>query len=147
MTRLNSQNSLWTSRPEKFTIGKNFDKGQMSALGRAGRLTRRSRSFSSSHVGSQLIGLMIYNTVEYVGIPLDIIIRKYRNECVIESDFIKSAADGFLECLSGFTHSIDDEKSYLHSVLTYKYSNIQAALFKNFRQATSKRGPYRKSVV
>lgn len=83
----------------------------------------------------QPIGLMIYNNVEYVGVPLDIIIRKHRSECVIEFDLIKDAANNFLDYITEFKHDISDEKSYLYSVLTDKFSKIQSTLFENFRQS------------
>ena len=67
---------------------------------------------------SQPIALMIYNNVEYVGVPLDVLIRKYRSEDGGRAySTIKEAADLFLEYLRTFEHDIFEEKRYLYMVV------------------------------
>lgn len=86
----------------------------------------------------QPIGLMIYNNVEYVGVPLDVIVRKHRGECKKKFSAICDSADEFLEYLEQFEHTIDDERNYLLSVLVSKFSKLQTDLAQIFRASAAK---------
>lgn len=86
----------------------------------------------------QPIGLMIYNNVEYVDVPLDVIIRKHRSECNKRFSAICNAADEFLEYLEKFDHTVEDEKKYLLSVLVSNFSKLQSDLTTRFRASSAK---------
>lgn len=67
----------------------------------------------------QPIALMIYNNVEFVGVPLDVLIRKYRTENKDRPNYktMKDAADEFLEYLRRFDHDVFEEEKYLLQML------------------------------
>jgi hypothetical protein len=75
---------------------------------------------------SQPIALMIYNNVEFVGVPLDVLIRKFRdeqaNDTVYES--ISDAVNHFLEYLSEFDHDISEEQKYLYMLMHDRFRRI-----------------------
>jgi hypothetical protein len=77
----------------------------------------------------QPIALMIYNNVDHVGIPLDVLIRKYRKECNKEFNTINEAADDFLSYLENYDHRIDEEKRYLRGMLITEFDIISRELF------------------
>lgn len=70
------------------------------------------------------IGLMLYNALEFVGIPLDVLIRKFRRER--DSMFIscKQACDEFLSFLISQKRLPEDEDAHLISVLQSEFIEI-----------------------
>jgi len=94
----------------------------------------------------QPIALMIYNNVEYVGVPLDVLIRKFRtahDEPIRPAKYkpfatLKDAADQFLEYLRGFDHDLEEEEKHLYFALRERLrpvarvaaGEIQDTLFK-----------------
>lgn len=86
---------------------------------------------------SQPIALMIYNNVEFVGVPLDVLIRKFRSERTGEMQkysTIAEAANDFLEYLKVFDHDIAEEKRYLFLVLKERFSQLFKAFLLRSRQ-------------
>lgn len=72
----------------------------------------------------QPIALMIYNNVEYVGVPFDVIIRKHRRDCGLEFDRLTDAADEFLEYLLNFPRKPNQEGMYLAAILLDVYGEV-----------------------
>lgn len=79
---------------------------------------------------SQPIALMLYNNVEFVGIPLDVLVRKYRNENGKDFESIKAAGTAFLNYLKDFPRSIEDEKAHLVQLLLPKFVAIRKSFSK-----------------
>lgn len=73
----------------------------------------------------QPIGLMIYNNVEFVNVPLDVVIRKFRSEEKKIYKFVKPAADHFLAYIEKFSRDGIDEKSHLFPLLFEHYRSLQ----------------------
>jgi hypothetical protein len=63
------------------------------------------------------IGVMLYNTMEFVGVPLDVLIRKFRAEN--DKDFLtcRDACDAFLEYLCAFERYKDNEDGHLQDII------------------------------
>ena len=75
----------------------------------------------------QPIALMIYNNVEFVGVPMDVLIRKFRNEKDRKGTSyptIQDACDQFLEFLREFDHNVLEEQKYLYSILKDAFSTL-----------------------
>ncbi|WP_125901275.1 hypothetical protein [Methylobacterium indicum] len=87
---------------------------------------------------NQPIALMIYNNVDFIGIPLDVIIRKHRSECEQRFATLKQAADEFVSYLLGVKRPADQERSYFTAVLVEKYQDIFQRGIEEFRTASSK---------
>jgi len=68
---------------------------------------------------NQPIALMIYNNVEFVGVPMDVLIRKFRKEREKSPNYasMKEATDDFLEYMRCFSHEMFEEEKYLYLVL------------------------------
>jgi len=76
----------------------------------------------------QPIALMIYNNVEFVGVPLDVLIRKFRNEHDKSGkiyDSIKVSCDHFLDYLKSFEHDVLEEQKYLFTVLSDHFQMLE----------------------
>jgi hypothetical protein len=82
------------------------------------------------------IALMVYNSVEFVGVPLDVIVRKYRNEEDKSYECLKDAADLFTKYLEAFKHDVKDERNHLYAVLSSAFSVLNKKLFTVFQSAT-----------
>lgn len=87
----------------------------------------------------QPIALMIYNNVEFVGVPLDVLIRKFRNEkdaSKRDYDSVEDACTEFLDFMRSFQHDVLEEKKYLYSVLRESFSvlaeEIQEQILREF---------------
>lgn len=77
----------------------------------------------------QPIALMIYNNVEFVGVPLDVLIRKYRSEHEDrEYSTIRDASDTFLEYLRTFEHDVLEEQRHLFLVVRERLEMINKKL-------------------
>lgn len=75
----------------------------------------------------QPIGLMIYNNVEFVGVPLDVLIRRFRNRQdadEVNYQTIEEASDTFLDYLRTFEHDVLEEKRYLFSILSDAFTAL-----------------------
>ena len=48
------------------------------------------------------IGLMVYNGVEFVGVPIDVLVRKFRAECDQNFRSCEVACEAFLEYMCRF---------------------------------------------
>ncbi len=83
---------------------------------------------------NQPIALMIYNNVEFVGVPLDVLIRKYRNETASKFDTIGAAADHFIAYLSAFKRSERHEDQYLFNLLFDAFSDIHQRVLRDFEE-------------
>lgn len=81
------------------------------------------------------IALMVYNSVEFVGVPLDVIVRKYRNEEDQPYDCLKDAADLFTRYLETFKHDIKDERNHLNAVLSSAFNALNTRLLGVFKSA------------
>jgi hypothetical protein len=79
----------------------------------------------------QPVALMIYNNVEFVGVPLDVLIRRFRNEQdgkgVLYAK-IEDACNQFLDYLKTFNHDVLEEKKYLYSVLRDAFAQLNKAV-------------------
>jgi len=74
---------------------------------------------------SQPIALMIYNNVEFVGVPLDVLIRKYRSaHDDVEYETMRAAADKFVEYLRTFEHDVFEEEKHLYQMLLGRFRPI-----------------------
>jgi len=82
----------------------------------------------------QPIGVMIYNNVEHVGIPLEVLIRKYRNEQKSDFPSVIAAADAFITYLENVQHPKEEEKSYLFNVLADSFGGLNREVIKGFRE-------------
>jgi hypothetical protein len=82
------------------------------------------------------IALMVYNSVEFVGVPLEVIVRKYRNEEDKSYECLKDAADLFTKYLEAFKHDVKDERNHLYAVLSSAFSVLNKKLFTVFQSAT-----------
>ena len=98
----------------------------------------------------QPIALMIYNNVEFVGVPLDVLIRRFREERCQATKFqtMEDAANAFLDYMQGFNHDIIEEKKYLFAALRVRlkdfhkeFNNRLAAILGDIVKSISKAGP------
>lgn len=85
----------------------------------------------------QPIGLMIYNNVEHMGVPLEVLIRKHRSENSAVHATIGDAADTFTKYLQEFPHSVDEERGYLAAVLMDRFTSIYGTVTNAFRASVS----------
>ena len=79
------------------------------------------------------IALMIYNNVEHVGVPLDVLVRSYRRTKDKIYESIEDACDSFLDYLEAFPHSDGEENAYLFNALAGKYDTINDEIVKRRR--------------
>jgi hypothetical protein len=88
----------------------------------------------------QPIALMIYNNVEYVGVPLDVLIRKYRSEHEASPPYasLAEATDAFLQYLQDFEHDLMEEKRYIYIVLRERLERINARFNQDIRDLLAK---------
>jgi hypothetical protein len=70
------------------------------------------------------IGLMLYNSLEFVGVPLDILARKFRSERDIKFNDSKHIADCFLNFLCEIPRYEDNENDHLIWVLSDEMQEI-----------------------
>ncbi|OAS25230.1 hypothetical protein A5481_09940 [Methylobacterium platani] len=87
---------------------------------------------------NQPIALMIYNNVDYVGVPLDVVVRKHRVDCKQKFSTLKQAADEFVSYLLNFKRTADQEKSYFAAVLIDKYQEIFNKFYDEFAMSSLK---------
>ncbi len=79
----------------------------------------------------QPIAIMIYNNVEFVGVPLDVLIRKFRNEQDgrnISYSTMQDACSAFIDYMGSFDHDVTEEKRYLSMILREEFKKINTAL-------------------
>lgn len=95
---------------------------------------------------NQPIGLMIYNNVEFAGVPLDVIIRKHRTDCNRRFDTSKSAADEFIDYLKDFKKTDDQFRSYFTAILVEAFGKIYEEFFADYRLLPKKRNGRRKPI-
>jgi hypothetical protein len=72
----------------------------------------------------QPIALTLYNNVEFVNIPLDVLVRRFRNENRKKFPRIRDAAAAFLDYLRGFPRDVEDEKIHLFQLILPKFSVV-----------------------
>jgi hypothetical protein len=77
----------------------------------------------------------IYNTAHFVGVPLDVLVRKYRSECVKCFESIESAAGDFLEYLKQFKHSDRNEDQFLFNNVFDALTLINSYAMRDFEDA------------
>lgn len=70
------------------------------------------------------LGLMLFNNMEFVGVPLDVITRKFRAECDADFPTCKAACSAFLEFLRSFRRSKDDEIAHFRAILAPEIQEI-----------------------
>jgi hypothetical protein len=70
------------------------------------------------------MGLMLYNNMEFVGVPIDVLARKFRMECDERFVSCESVCKKFLAFLSCFKRTVGDEQGYLRSVLSEELQEI-----------------------
>ncbi|MFT3674215.1 hypothetical protein [Aestuariivirga sp.] len=87
------------------------------------------------------IALMIYNNVEFVGVPLDVAIRKFRSESDRNWQTIDHIPTEFQIYLEQFSHSDQDELDFLRGVLSGTLASI------NTKLTALLRAQFRKSSV
>lgn len=63
------------------------------------------------------IGLMIYNGMEFVGVPLDVLIRQFRCDCDRDFTSCDDACTAFLSYLCDFERNNDDECEHLSFII------------------------------
>jgi hypothetical protein len=81
----------------------------------------------------QPIGLMIYNNVEFVNVPLDVVIRKFRDEDAKIYVGIAPAADHFLKYIEKFSRDGIDEMSHLYPLLFERFRALQSKTLKTLQ--------------
>lgn len=74
----------------------------------------------------QPIALMIYNNVEYIGVPLDVLIRKYRSDNKNKFETLREAADNFTKYLLQFERRNSEDEKYLAGVLLEIFKRISS---------------------
>ncbi len=84
------------------------------------------------------IALMIYNNVEFVGVPLDVAIRKFRREKDEDWQSVGVAAAAFQQFLQDFPHRSADEKEYLKVVTIGALTSLNNKLVELFRSSLLK---------
>jgi hypothetical protein len=86
----------------------------------------------------QPIGVMIYNNVEFVGVPMDVLIRKFRAEkCASKAryDTMTDASDQFVEYLKNFDHDVSEERAHLYAILREKLKAMNRRMTLEVRKA------------
>lgn len=83
------------------------------------------------------LGLMLYNTTEFVGVPLDVLVRKFRSDCDERFDDARDACRKLVCFLEGFDHSIDDEGYHLRSVMADEITIVVRESRKEHEKLTS----------
>lgn len=78
----------------------------------------------------QPLALMIYNNVEFVGVPLDVLIRKFRVEVADETDFasVRDVGNSFVNYLKDFPHDDHEENVYFVNLLRPKFDRVNRML-------------------
>ena len=78
------------------------------------------------------IGLMVYNAVEFVGVPIDVLTRKFRADCDREFSSCEHACNAFLEYLCQFKRTDYDEVEHFSAIISDKIKEIA----KNMKHAS-----------
>jgi hypothetical protein len=71
------------------------------------------------------IGLMLYNTLEFVGIPIDVLVRRFRSENDKTFCTCKQAYEEFLAYLASFKRADEDEDAHFESVIFQEFCEIK----------------------
>ncbi|CAO4141560.1 hypothetical protein GPNCGGLF_LOCUS1177 [Methylorubrum aminovorans] len=72
------------------------------------------------------MGLMMYNTMEFVGVPIDVLIRRFRTEKDCVYDSCEHACFEFLRFIASFKRSDADEISHLISIISEEFKEIDS---------------------
>jgi hypothetical protein len=70
------------------------------------------------------IGLMVYNAVEFVGVPIDVLTRKFRAECDREFSSCEHACKAFLEYLCKFKRTDYDDSDHFSAIISDEIKEI-----------------------
>jgi hypothetical protein len=70
------------------------------------------------------LGLMLYNSMEFMGFPLEVLIRKFRDEQDRSFQTVKGAADAFSATLSALPISDNNEDNHLFQLLTSSFEGF-----------------------
>ena len=76
------------------------------------------------------VGLMIYNNAEFMNVPIEVVIRKFRKEvdALRDGDAFKSmenATNQLLNWLGEFERTPSDEDDHLYRALVNRYNRMQ----------------------
>ena len=80
------------------------------------------------------LGIMLYNTIEFAGIPLDVLVRKFRSERDEEFQSANVACDKFINFLKSLPNSIEQEAAYLEFILADELNDIAKEHSKKFQK-------------
>lgn len=78
--------------------------------------------FQLSHI--MPLGLMMYNTMEFVGVPIDVLVRRFRTEMDCEFETCEKACLEFISFISKFKRSESDEVFHLYSIISDEFREI-----------------------
>lgn len=70
------------------------------------------------------VGLMLYNNMEFMGIPLDVISRNFRRDCDAKYKTIRAVADKFLDYLASCPRADEDEFEHFGSIIRSELEDI-----------------------
>lgn len=90
------------------------------------------------------IGIMLYNSLEFMGVPLDVLVRKFRNENDREYASCKEACTAFLDYLQNFSRHKVNEDNNVVMILLEEISDIakeHRAQFRDFFRQYIKKNP------
>lgn len=84
------------------------------------------------------IGLMLFNGMEFMGVPLDVLARRFRTEHDEYFSSCKEACSKFLDFLKTFKRTLEDECDHLEMVFDKELREIKAEHKSTFPQEVSK---------
>lgn len=70
------------------------------------------------------MGLMMYNTMEFVGVPIDVLVRRFRVEKDSQFESCRQACDAFISYISNFSRTENDEAHHLYAIITGEFIEI-----------------------
>jgi hypothetical protein len=86
------------------------------------------------------IGIMVYGNLEFMGVPLETIIKLYRRERNAQSfSTIKEVAENFIEYLQNCPHVTDDDQiANVGSILASRYRELYETFYARFLNTMQK---------
>ena len=83
------------------------------------------------------IGIMIYNSADFVGIPWETVVKEFRRHCAVtEFDTVKSAADHFINFIKSdkFLNDKEQFESFFRLILDLTMRVSRAISFKTYKE-------------
>jgi hypothetical protein len=93
----------------------------------------------------QPVGLMVYNNAEFMNVPIEVVIRKFRKEMDDSGNgqtlsSMENAANRLLQWLRDFPRTPGDEEDHLYRMLVHRFDEMQDQIIKELR--TARRGSF-----